>query len=134
MKGSPSCLVILVFHVYSPVFGPGLIEGVTARSPDASTDLTIPRSSDRASLKAPASSANMVDRRPIPRSSDRASLKVGGARGVVWLLCVYSPVFGPGLIEGRAVVMQADRSLDYSPVFGPGLIEGWLLVSTSAAK
>ena len=36
----------------------------------------------------------------------------------------YSPVFGPGLIEGKYPRSLCLTTLSYSPVFGPGLIEG----------
>ena len=36
----------------------------------------------------------------------------------------YSPVFGPGLIEGTHRIGGPTRTSSYSPVFGPGLIEG----------
>ena len=41
----------------------------------------------------------------------------------------YSPVFGPGLIEGSMKNEITHQDLIYSPVFGPGLIEGMAAIA-----
>ena len=61
--------------IYSPVFGPGLIEAMLLANQRAASLYTIPWSSDRASLKL-----------------SRVAWNVRRGRD-------YSPVFGPGLIE-----------------------------------
>ena len=138
---------LLVF--YSPVFGPGLIEGVLCSFMWLVWLRSIPRSSDRASLKdawilpalqsghqlySPVFGPGLIEggssyaaaafSGAIPRSSDRASLKVRPLALDLRRQPNYSPVFGPGLIEGEVLPGLLETFRPYSPVFGPGLIEG----------